>query len=128
MAEKRLDLESEYDLESLFDTGEPSNRSDGDGFVVKQSLQDAPEVRVVGRSVMRGTTKCGMLRYFLHWTPPAVQAICDIHPDCYATWPLITSPTEDTMVQWISDGPAFNDASDHMRFLPAGWYYHRLVR
>ena len=92
-------------------------------YIVKQPIPGA--VKRVGTAVMKGTTRRGKLTYYLHWDPAAIQGSCEIHTDCYATWPLMSSPEEGDIVNWIAGGPSFKDASDHMKTLPPGWYHHR---
>lgn len=91
--------------------------------MVKQQVEG--EVKRQGNAIVRGTVRCGKISYFLHWDPAAVLAACELHSDCYATWPLATSPDDDRLVKWLGEAPAYQNGKDHMRSLPPGWYQHR---
>lgn len=121
MAEKRDDLEAEYVMESLAEDKKTDTTED---YIVKQPVLGTVLRR--GAAVLRGTTRCGKVSYFLHWDPAAVQGQCELHSECYATWPLATSPDEALIVDWVASAPSFKNARDHMKTLPAGWYNHRL--
>lgn len=123
MAEKTCELEAEYELESFI---QDSDKKAADEYVVKQPSSSVGEVVRQGTAVLRGTARCGKISYFLHWDPPAVQGVCELHNnDCYATWPLTSSPDEHIILEWIANGPSFKSAEDHMKTLPRGWYNHR---
>ncbi len=117
-------VDAENVLDEFF---ESYDQGEADNFVVKQHFSPG-EVYKQGSSVFCGKQKVGKLSYFVHWTPPAILAVCDVHPNnCYATTPLLDGASEDDLVRWIGDGPKFKSADDHLACLPGRCYKQRQV-
>ena len=77
-----------------------------------------------GNVVTVSGTRVGCLSYLLHWSPPSFSASCSCHDDCYVTAAL-DRVGEDSMQNWLQQGPRFLTAADHMRCRPAGTYKQR---
>ena len=117
-------VDAETKLDEIFESFEPEPVNN---FVVKQNFSPG-EVKREGSSVFCGKQKVGKLSFFVHWTPPAILAVCNVHTDnCYVTTPLLDGASEDDLVRWIGDGPKFKSAEDHMMVLPGRCYKHRQV-
>ena len=120
LRDKNDEIQAEADVDALFGADSPGLEN----MVVK--LPVTGEVKRVGSSIYTGSIKSGQLSYFTHWTPPAILAVCAIHEDCYTTAPLIgDAVSEDSLVQWLGQGPSFKSEKDHGKFIPAGTYKKR---
>ncbi|CAL1152414.1 unnamed protein product [Cladocopium goreaui] len=123
LRDKNDEMQVEADLDDLFGADSP----DLEHMIVKLPVKG--EVKRVGSTVFTGSVKSGQISYFTHWTPPAILAVCAIHEDCYTTAPLLGHDvSEDSLVQWLGQGPSFKSEKDHGKFIPAGTYKKRLGR
>lgn len=96
--------------------------------IIKQPVEG--DVRLEGRTVFRGSIKCGCLNFLLHWEPAAMAANCMLHSNCYITSPLLAGdggkgPSEDDLVRWLGEGPCYRTGADHLALRPAGSYEKR---
>lgn len=121
MLSKFDEVAAEDALDEVFGT---EAQIDDSNLVTK--LPPVGEIHQEGCNVFSGSVKCGKMSYFIHWSPAAYCATCQIHPDCYCTGPLMDM-SEDLFIRWLGEAPRFRSGSDHMRTVPQGCYQRRTI-
>ena len=96
-----------------------------------QPVASGPSNSRVGNSLYVGGTAVGHISYLLHWDPPSYSARCKLHSGeaggCYCTAD-INKVDECELEAWLTNGPKYLTAREHVAAKPAGTYNRRCDR